>query len=147
VKPLNSMPDRHRLGRGNTSPVVVVVVALALCAAVVATACDRRRSTGAAGAGYRPFYSMPAGATPQARGTLKGDFDRAMSAPTVDEAATRWTEFLRAHEPADGEYEDGFQRDHVRVAQYELMRIEYLRGRVEEGDKLLRKLEDVLRTR
>ena len=140
------MPSRSRLRRWNASPIVIVLATLALCATVVAAGCDRR-STGGDRAAYRPFYSMPPAATPQARGTLKGDFDWAMSAPTADEAATRWTEFLRAHEPADGEYEDGFQRDHVRVAQYELMRIEYLRGRVEEGDKLLRKLEDVLRTR
>ncbi len=77
---------------------------------------------------------------------MKGDFDWAASAPTLDEADTRWRTFLRAHEPDDGEFEDGFQRNHVRAAQYELMRVLYLRGRTNEGDRLLTKLEDVLKS-
>ena len=96
-------------------------------------------------AAYRPFYTMPRAATPQPRGSLKGDFDWAAGAATLADASARWNEFLRAH-PPDGEYEDAFQRNHVRAAQYELMRVEYLRGRVQEGDKLLNQLEDVRRS-
>jgi len=62
---------------------------------------------------------------------------------TRDEAVTRWREFLQKHLPANGEYEDGFQRDYVRAAQYELMRLEYLLGHDKEGDALLQQLEDV----
>lgn len=119
------------------SAIVSVVMAL------VHTGCSRPAPS-PDGAAYRPFYTMPRAATPQPRGTLKGDFDWAASAATLGEASERWKEFLRAH-PPDGEYEDAFQRNHVRAAQYELMRVEYLRGRVQEGDKLLNQLEDVRR--
>jgi hypothetical protein len=127
---------RAEARRAVASCLVWVVVA------VGHTGCSRPSPDGAA---YRAFYTMPRSATPQPRGTLKGDFDWAASAPTLGEASERWHEFLRAH-PPDGEYEDAFQRNHVRAAQYELMRVEYLRGRVQEGDKLLNQLEDVRRS-
>jgi hypothetical protein len=62
-------------------------------------------------------------------------------------AAVRWQEFLKTHRPAheahssDQEYEDAFQANHTAAAQYELMRVYYLLGRVEDGDRLLRELD------
>jgi len=94
-------------------------------------------------AAYRPFYPAPAATTTDARGTLKGDYDWARSSTTRDEALTRWRAFLQKHLPPNGEYEDGFQRNYVRAAQYELMRLEYLLGHDKEGDALLQQLEDV----
>ena len=128
----------------HVSPAMIILAAAILSAGIQTAACGRRQ-TSVSQPAYRPFYAMPRAATAQARGTLKGDFDWAASAPTLEEATTRWTAFLRAHEPADGEFEDGFQRNHVRAAQYELMRVLYLRGHTTEGDTLLTKLEDVLR--
>jgi hypothetical protein len=93
-------------------------------------------------AAYQPFYSVPT-APSDARGTLKGDYQWAAGSKTLKEAAARWREFLQTHQPRDGEYQDAFQRNYVRSAQYELMRAEYLLGRAREGDTLLRDLEDV----
>ena len=92
---------------------------------------------------YQPFYSSSAGAS-EPRGTLKGDYQWAASSKTAPEAVARWREFLKIHQPPSGEYQDGFQRNYVRSAQYELMRVEYLLGHASEGDTLLRDLEDVL---
>ena len=133
-----TLGTRPRVWRAVACAIVWTAVALAL------GGCSRA-SVSKDDAAYRPFYAMPRAATPQPRGSLKGDFDWAAGAQTLAEAARRWTEFLRAH-PPDGEYEDAFQRNHVRAAQYELMRVEYLRGRVAEGDKLMNQLEDVRRS-
>jgi hypothetical protein len=118
------------------------LVATALCLAVGASSGCRQAPRPAAAPVYAPFYGA-APALVEARGTLKGDYDWAARSTTTEEATIRWREFLRAHAPKDGEYEDAFQRNYVRAAQYELMRAEYLRGRAGEGDELLRDLEDV----
>jgi hypothetical protein len=87
---------------------------------------------------------MPAAlASAEPRGTLKSDYAAASASATPDEALARWREFLQKHEPPNGEYEDAFQRNYIRAAQYELMRISYLTGHAPEGDLLLRRLEDV----
>jgi hypothetical protein len=124
-----------------------LLAAWMLSAALGSGGC-RRAQTGpdAAPPTYHRFYSIPPAAVAQARGTLKGDFDWAAGASTLDDAAARWAEFLRAHEPPNGEFEDSFQQNHVRAAQYELMRVQYLRGNAAEGDKLLTKVEDVLKS-
>ena len=93
-------------------------------------------------AAYQPFYPVSSAGTADPRGTLKGDYRWAASATSPEEAAARWQEFLKIHQPPDGEYQDGFQRNYVRSAQYELMRAEYLLGHVGKGDALLRELED-----
>ena len=131
---------RARLNMSRVAACAIVSTAVALADA----GCSRPAVSRDA-APYRPFYAMPRAAAPQPRGSVKGDFDWAAGAQTLREAADRWTEFLRAH-PPDGEYEDAFQRNHIRAAQYELMRVEYLRGRAQEGDKLLNQLEDVRRS-
>ena len=51
--------------------------------------------------------------------------------------------FLKKHQPRDGEYQDGFHRNRVRAAQYELMRLEYIKGNVKAGDRLLAQLHDL----
>jgi len=52
----------------------------------------------------------------------------------------RLRKFLKQYEPANGEYEDAWHRDHVRAAQVELMRLEFLNGNVKAGDHLLAQL-------
>jgi hypothetical protein len=131
--------------RPHTFTLILLAAAWTLSIAAASSGCGRAQ-TGGERPAYHRFYSIPPAAIAQARGTLKGDFDWAAGASTLDEAATRWAEFLRAHEPANGEYEDSFQQNHVRAAQYELMRVQYLRGNVVEGDRLLTKLEDVLKS-
>ena len=91
---------------------------------------------------YRPFYTFQ-DRRADARGSLTGDYHWAESSATLQEAAARWKEFLGRHRPPNGEYQDAFERNYVRSAQYELMRVEYLLGNTAEGDALLRELEDV----
>jgi hypothetical protein len=97
---------------------------------------------------YTPVYATPrAPAAHEARGTLKGDFLWAAHATTLEMAAVRWEAFLSTHQPArdtqspEQAYEDAFQAHHLAAAQYELMRVYYLLGRVEDGDRLLRVLD------
>ena len=121
---------------------------MALCGAllVLATACQEpgRSSTESAGQvkSYVPLYR---GADDRRadRGTVRGDFQWAADAPTLEEAALRWRSFLEAHNPPGQEFEDGFSASYVRAAQYELVRVHYLRGRREEGDAILRRLDPV----
>ena len=97
---------------------------------------------------YTPVYATQrAPAAQEERGTLKGDFLWAAHATTLEMAAMRWEAFLTTHQPArdaqspEQEYEDAFQAQHLAAAQYELMRVYYLLGRVEDGDRLLRALD------
>lgn len=119
----------------------ILVIVVALAAGCGAMGC-RDQSPSVETTAYQPFYSVPA-APSDARGTLKGDYQWAAGSKTVKESADRWREFLKTHQPPDGEYQDAFQRNFVRSAQYELMRAEYLLGHAREGDTLLRNLEDV----
>jgi hypothetical protein len=89
--------------------------------------------------GYVPVLATPSAQTAQA-GTLRGDFDTAARSSSPQEAASRWKEFIRAHRPADGEYEDEFQKNLVETAQLELVRAYYLLGKVKEGDTVLREM-------
>ncbi len=97
---------------------------------------------------YTPVFARREAVAAQGkRGTLRDDFQRAADASTLEEAATRWEEFLRTHSPsgesgaANEEYEDAFEANHVNSARYELMRIYYLLGRQEDGDRILRELD------
>jgi hypothetical protein len=97
---------------------------------------------------YTPvFAARDAAAAEQKRGTLRDDFQWAAAASTLEEAAVRWEEFLKTHAPsgaggaAGEEYEDAFQANHVSSARYELMRVYYLLGRAEDGDRILRELD------
>jgi hypothetical protein len=104
---------------------------------------NRKTSAGTARPkAVRPFYSHLAGLPSQPRNSMTSDFE---SVPTagVDEAARRWRSFLRKFEPPSGEFQDAFQQKRVRAAQFELMRLEYLRGNVKAGDRLLAKLQDL----
>jgi hypothetical protein len=89
----------------------------------------------------RRLYGLAKPATAGARGTLAGDFAWAMRDDAT--AAARLKRFLKQYEPTNGEFQDAFQRSRVRAAQYELMRLAYLNGRVKEGDRLLHDLHDL----
>jgi hypothetical protein len=88
---------------------------------------------------YVPVFAKPSN-TSEPRGTLQGDFDWAGRSSSLTEAAARWQEFIRSHYPANGEYEDDFEHSHVVAAQFELMRVYYLRGQAEKGDEILKKI-------
>lgn len=91
---------------------------------------------------YAPVYATKQKPTEQdKRGTAKGDFLWAAESTTLAVAASRWEEFLRTHNPHDGELEDAFQANQVAAAKYELMRVYYLLGRTDQGDRLLRELD------
>jgi hypothetical protein len=71
-------------------------------------------------------------------GTIRPHFDTAAKAQTLPDAMSRWEQFLSKHRPADGEYEDGFQKMLVDSATYELIRVYYLAGQRDKGDELLK---------
>ena len=106
-----------------------------LLAACAGPQADLRRAR------YEPVFATGAADETAKRGTLKGDYDWARGATEAREAVTRWEQFLKAHSPSDGEYEDGFEKLHVEAAKYELMRVYYLVGERQKGDALLRELD------
>ena len=92
---------------------------------------------------YTPLYGVPAGSEREPRGSIRGDFRWALDADTLADAAQRWQEFLTKHNPPGVEFEDGMHASYVHAARYELVRVNYLLGRREEGDALLRELDPV----
>ena len=90
--------------------------------------------------GVDAFYQRAGHQAAVARGTLSGDF--AWAVESSPDMATRLRRFLKQYKPADGEFQDGFHKSRVRAAQLELMRLEYLKGNVKAGDRLLAQLED-----
>jgi hypothetical protein len=91
----------------------------------------------------RPFYAHLTGLPSQPKNSMASDFESAQTVG-VDDAAKQWRNFLRKFEPPSGEFQDAFQQKRVRAAQFELMRLEYLRGNVKAGDQLLAKLQDLV---
>jgi hypothetical protein len=62
-------------------------------------------------------------------------------ATTLGEAAVRWEDVLRTHNPPGQEFEDSLHASYVKAAQHELLRVYYLVGRRDEADELLRRLD------
>jgi hypothetical protein len=89
---------------------------------------------------YKPLF---AGSTAGASGpgTIRSDFDNAAKAQTLADAASGWEQFLTKHKPANGEYEDSFQKMLIDSATYELIRVYYLAGQRDKGDELLKTLD------
>jgi hypothetical protein len=114
---------------------------LALLISSIFTACSSE-SRHAVETRYTPVLaSRPDVSTRALRGTLKGDFEWAADSASLQEAASRWEQFLKAHEPRNGEYGDGFHKLHVDGAKLELMRVYYLLGRINDGDRILRQID------
>ena len=72
---------------------------------------------------------------------MLGDYRWAASAPSWDQAAARWREFLARHAPPGGEFQDNFQKLHIDAAHMELARVYYVLGRIEEGDREMRSVK------
>jgi hypothetical protein len=120
---------------------------MALCAALAVTlpACRNDASEQRAAAvsiGYVPLFSRATDRR-EARGTIRGDFQWASDAATLEDAASRWRKYLTGHNPPGQEYEDSVHASYVQAAQYELARVYYLLGRRDEGDALLNQLDPV----
>lgn len=125
------MSPRFRYGPPMRGPLPFVIAALV--AACTIGGADRR---------YVPALDGgAAAASPAAAGTLQGDFQSAATSRSLAEAMTRWERFLHDHEPADGEYEDAYQKYRIDAAKLELMRVYYLLGRQADGDRVLRALD------
>lgn len=117
---------------------------LAAAACAVWLGCASTPVAPASNSPYVPLFATDTGnveSLPQ--GTLQGDFQMASRASTLDEAASRWRAFLQRYARADGEFEDAFHANHVQAAKYELARINYLLGNVEEGDRLMKELDPI----
>ena len=74
-----------------------------------------------------------------ARGTLQGDFVWAAGSPNLQTARARWKNFLLVYE--ENELDSAIEARLLTIAKYELMRVYYLLGNPEEGDKLLKQLD------
>jgi hypothetical protein len=96
--------------------------------------------TSAKAKAYRPFYKYARPAPAAASESPGGELQSVSRGP---DALTTLRRFLKQQTPANEEYQDGFHRNRVRAARFELMRLEYLHGHVAAGDKLLAQLQDV----
>jgi len=105
--------------------------------------CGTPQETSVSRDSYKPVYGSTDVRPSETRGTIRGDFQWAASAPTLPVAASRWEEFLKTHNPPGREFEDAVHASYVAAAQYELIRVYYLQGRRDEGDALLRRVDPV----
>lgn len=107
----------------------------------LSTACSSL-SRDAAEWSYRPLLASGSDSSNRSpRGTLKGDFEWAADSASLEQAVYRWEQFLKDHEPLGGEYEDGFQKLHIDAAKLELMRVYYLLGQIDAGDRILKQID------
>jgi hypothetical protein len=86
------------------------------------------------------FYKYPKEMRLAASDAMRQELSSTAQRP---DAAKEIRRFLKKYEPPDREYQDGFHRNRVRAAQFELMRLEYLKGNVKAGDRLLAQLQDL----
>jgi len=84
--------------------------------------------------------AVPKGCGSGATGTIASAFAEAASANTLDDAARRWGAFLVRY-PPDAETEDAVQKRYIDAARYELIRVLYLIGKMEQGDGLFEKAD------
>jgi len=89
---------------------------------------------------FRPFYNYPAARSRAAPDSLSSQLSAAIRSP---DAVAGLRRFLKNHASPDREYQDAFQGTRIRAAQFELMRLEYLSGNVNAGDRLLAQLQDL----
>jgi len=88
---------------------------------------------------YRPIATVnPAKQEWDATIYLERRFDWAAQAQTLKEAEQRWGRFLKQYD--NGQFEEPIDFNYVRSARFELMRVYYLLGKVDEADALARKL-------
>ncbi len=75
------------------------------------------------------------------RNTLTGDYNWAAAASNLEDALTRWQLFFDKYNPKDGEFEDAPHIRLVRAAEYELLRVYYLRKEFEKADAMLKAIQ------
>jgi hypothetical protein len=129
-----------RKARGNYGqPHRVSGAPLVFALAVLAWACGK--PAGAGNSAYTPlFASAVEAAKSHPPGTIAAAFAEAGSAKDLEEAAVRWAAFLKRY-PPDMETEDAAQKRYVDAAGYELVRIYYLLGKKQEGDRLFQAMD------
>jgi hypothetical protein len=81
---------------------------------------------------FRPTEKHP-------RHSLQGDFIWAADSRDLRTAAIRWRSFLEAY--GDKELDSAIQARLISIGKYELVRVYYLLGNVEAGDKLWKELD------
>ncbi len=81
---------------------------------------------------FRPTEKHP-------RRSLQGDFIWAADSRDLRTAAIRWRSFLGTY--GDKELDSAIQSRLILIGKYELMRVYYLLGNVEAGDKLWKELD------
>ncbi len=106
--------------------------------------CDSTPQSDVSKTPYMPYWGDRAESFANyPEGSLGKTFHWACASTNLKTAAERWEKFLELHGPVEGAYEDAVHRTHVIYARQELMRIYYLLGRVEEGDRLMRLLDPI----
>jgi hypothetical protein len=107
-----------------------------IAVAAFASACGKPAASGPRA--YTPLFPAAVDAArAHPPGSIAAEFAEAGSAKDLEEAARRWTAFLKRHPPEE-ETEDAVQKRYIDAARYELIRVNYLLGSQEEGDRLFR---------
>ena len=133
--------------RGGRMRSTATLVTLILLALLTTASCSQPQTTPEPPApGTVPYTPLFAGTgtEQEPEGTMAGDFTQACAATTVGEAATLWEAFLATHASEDVEMEDGFHWRRVEAARFELVRVYYLLGKIEEADALLTDLSSMM---
>jgi hypothetical protein len=114
-------------------------VLLAATLFVATSACASSRE--ALREAYVPVFgdAVEAGKT-HPPGTVAALFAQAGSATVLAEARANWEAFLNRYPPTM-EFEDATQKRYVDAAIYELMRVYYLLGQRDDGDRLLKRVD------
>lgn len=122
-------------GRGKLGP----ASRLPLLSLLVLTACDRPPEPpppDASGSGTSPIEVQ----IPDSGAYV--DFQWATASTDADTLRARLEAYLARHGPVDGAFEDAVHVRFFRIAQYRLARAYYHAGRLADGDRVLRSLEE-----
>ena len=121
-----------------------IVFSILAAAVVIGGGCDisvpqnsQARRSQSAGTRYKPIYPADGSYTKFEPGTILYDYNRAAASPDMATAEQRWNKYLQDHRQA----QDGFSRNYLLSAKFELMRVYYLQGKSPKGDMLLRQFD------
>ena len=122
----------------------IIVLSILAAAIVAGGGCDisvpqnnRAKQSQSASARYTPIYPIDKSYTKFEEGTILYDYNWAAASPNMATAQQRWNKYLQDHQQA----EDGFSKNYLISAKFELMRVYYLQGKSPKGDMLLRQFD------
>lgn len=118
---------------GGTMRAIILLAFISLVLLTAATIAKESKQL------YKPIFSnLSIAKWPAERGTFKGDFVNALKSNSLQDAKSNWASFLEKYGNKD--LGDAFEGNHLRLANFELMRVYYLLGDANKGDELIQKL-------